>query len=165
VPIGAKTLENRTPKRARFAYRLWYRSSQRSAARFSAICSLGMPRLEEISAGENPSEIKAAIRRVAFPVGDKLVQFTELAVGIEVEREDDGPVRVAAVSEAQADPVDDLEVVEAAVEESREASPVRCFVPGIEAEVEPPGSGEEEGHGVLVVILFERSAEAAQASI
>jgi hypothetical protein len=44
----------------------------------SLICCLGMPKLEEISAGENPSEIKAAIRRVAFPVLDKPVQVTEL---------------------------------------------------------------------------------------
>ena len=132
---------------------------------FSLICSLGMPRLEAISAGENPAEINAAIRRVAFPVGDKLVQSTELAVGIEVEGEDDGSVRVAPVSEAQAVPIDDLVAVEPAVEKAREASPMRCFVPGVEAEEEDPASLEQEGKGVFVVLSIESCAPAAQAIV
>ena len=57
------------------------------------ICSLGIPRLAAISAGENPSEIDAAIRRVAFPVVDNLVQSTEPAVGVVIEGDEEGSYR------------------------------------------------------------------------
>jgi hypothetical protein len=126
----------------------------------SWISSLGMPRLEATSAGEYPSEIgRAIVRNVSCPVLDKLVQTT-CSAEIVVEGENDGFLLVAPVSVAETEPVDNREA-ESSIEEGAEAPLAGCFVPGVEAEVEPPAAGEEVGEAVLVLLFIEDSAEAA----
>jgi hypothetical protein len=142
------------------------RISQRNASRSSEICCEGIPKRAATSAGEYPSEIgRTIVRNVSLLAGDKIDQFTEAAVGVVVEGEENDVLVVAAVSEADAVRVDDLVVTEPAVEKRREASPARRLEPGVELEVEDPGSSEEEGHCVLMVTLFERSAPATQAIV